>query len=215
LRTVVVGQVAQTEYWGGSFLSSTYTALTGVVYYIKLILFPINLCADYLMFPISYSLLDPYVIGAIAVLILFALVIYFSYVKGWKVFSFSILWFFITLLPVSNIVPIKIIIAERFLYLPSVGLFIGGAILLKKFFDKFETDGKGLKKVLFVIIPVIFILLSAMTVDRNRIWVESQAFWLDVADKYPKNTRAWHNLASTYHNQQMFPEAISLYKKGS
>jgi protein O-mannosyl-transferase len=47
---------------------------------------------------------------------------------GWKPVFFGAGWFFIALLPVSNLVPSGVLVGERNLYLPSVGIcFLGGA----------------------------------------------------------------------------------------
>lgn len=212
LRTIVVGRVGQTDYWGGSFLSAFYTNWTGMVYYLKLLFFPVNLCADYLMFPVRTAVLDPYVLGALFIILLFLGTAVFSFIKGKRVLSLSILWFFVTLLPVSNIVPIQIVIAERFLYLPSIGIFIGAGVLLGNLSDRLERARFG-RKVLIVLISAVSLFLASMTVDRNHVWTDEHTFWSDVASKSPGNTRAWHNLASEYQNEGRIPEAISHYKK--
>lgn len=212
LRTIVVGRVGQTDYWGGSFISAFYTNWTGMVYYLKLLFFPVNLCADYLMFPVRTTLLDPYVLGAVFTILLFLGIALFSFAKGKRMFSLSIFWFFITLLPVSNIVPIQIVIAERFLYLPSIGIFIGAAVLLSNLSDRLQRVRFG-SKALMVSISAVSLFLASMTVDRNHVWTDEHLFWSDVAAKSPGNTRAWHNLASKYQNEGRIPEAVSLYQK--
>lgn len=212
LRTIVVGRVGQTDYWGGSFLSAFYTNWTGMVYYLKLLFFPVNLCADYLMFPVRTTVLDPYVLSALFIIILFLGAAIFCFMKGMRILSLSILWFFVTLLPVSNIVPIQIVIAERFLYLPSIGIFIGAAVLLSNLNERLKRVRFG-RKALIVTISVVSLFLASITVDRNHVWTDEHIFWSDVAAKSPGNTRAWHNLASEYQNERRIPEAISLYQK--
>lgn len=209
IRTVVVGGVAQTNYWGEGFPANFYTNWTGMVYYLKLLFFPVNLCADYLMFPVRTSIFDFYVIGVISVILFLLGVAVFSFRKGNRLLSFSISWFFIALLPVSNLVPIEATIAERFLYLPSIGIFIGGAVLLS-YFSKGALSGH---KPVVSLIAVISIFLASMTVDRNHVWTDEHLFWQDVIDKSPGNTRAWHNLASGYQNKGKIIEAVSFYKK--
>lgn len=212
LRTIVVGRVGQTEHWGGSFLTAFYTNWTGMVYYLKLLFFPVNLCADYLMFPVRTTLFDPYVLGALFIILLLLGAALISFRGGNRLLSFSIFWFFITLLPVSNIVPIQIIIAERFLYLPSIGMFIGAAVLLGNLKDGFQKTGFG-NSVLIFLISGVSLFLASMTVDRNHVWTDEHLFWKDVAAKSPGNPRAWHNLASEYQNEGRISEAISLYQK--
>ncbi|MDO8445160.1 MAG: tetratricopeptide repeat protein [Deltaproteobacteria bacterium] len=208
-RTIVVGRVGQTDYWGGSFISAFYTNWTGMVYYLKLLFFPVNLCADYLMFPVRTTLFDPYVLGALFIIVLFLGIAVLSFIKGRRMLSLSIFWFFIALLPVSNMVPIQIIIAERFLYLPSIGIFIGSAVFLCDLGDRLQKR----QWIIVFLLSVIAIFLASMTVDRNHVWTDEHLFWSDVATKSPGNTRAWHNLASKYQNEGNIPEAISLYQK--
>ena len=209
IRTVVVGGVAQTNHWGEGFPANLYTNWTGMVYYLKLLFFPVNLCADYLMFPVRTSIFDLYVIGAISVILFLLGVAVLSFRKGNRLLSFSISWFFIALLPVSNLVPIEATIAERFLYLPSIGIFIGGAVLLSHF-SKGALSGH---KPVMSLIAVISIFLGSMTVDRNHVWTDEHLFWQDVIDKSPGNTRALHNLASGYQNKGKITEAVFFYKK--
>ncbi|OHC05625.1 MAG: hypothetical protein A3J92_00250 [Planctomycetes bacterium RIFOXYC2_FULL_41_27] len=47
-----------------------------------------------------------------------------------KALFFAILWFFVALIPVLNIIPIENIMAERYLYIPLVGFCILGGQLL-------------------------------------------------------------------------------------
>src|SRR3990167_2318360 len=50
-----------------------------------------------------------------------------------KDMDFSTIWFFVTLLPVLNIIPINNIIAERYLYIPGIGFtMLFGSILTSK-----------------------------------------------------------------------------------
>jgi len=49
-----------------------------------------------------------------------------------RILSFSVLWFLLTFLPVSNIIPVPNPMAYRFMYLPSVGLSIMLAYLIER-----------------------------------------------------------------------------------
>ena len=180
-----------------------------MIYYLKLLFFPINLCAYYLMFPVRTSPFDPYVVGAFLIVLTFLAIAVFSFFKGWKALSFSLGWFFITLLPVSNLVPIKIIIAERFLYGPSIGIFIGSAIVLSEIGKGIKEGGRMAPSLIALLIAI---MLASMTVDRNRVWMDEHVFWLGIAEKSPGNTRAWHNIATIFQNKRMLIEAATHYK---
>jgi hypothetical protein len=44
--------------------------------------------------------------------------------KGWVLIPFGVAWFYITLSPTQSFVPVKDVIFEHRLYLPSVGFFL-------------------------------------------------------------------------------------------
>lgn len=108
-------------YWGGSLANTLLMMSTVVAEYVRLLVFPLELSIWYVT-PIPPSpWAGPVLIGwgVVAALLLLALL---ACLRGARVVTFSVLWFFATLLPVSNLVPITgSMMAERWLYLPSVG----------------------------------------------------------------------------------------------
>lgn len=107
------------------------TAFQAWPIYLKLMLFPLTLLADYgprILLPLSewsplavvgLTLAAASVIGGIVALL-----------RGERMWTLGLLWFPVTILPVSNfIVPIGVIVAERTLYLPMFALCIGAAAL--------------------------------------------------------------------------------------
>ena len=126
-RARVLGQTAQTTYWAGGFIPQMLTMLKGLFFYVRLLFVPHPLSAEYL-FPsktsfdrelLAYSLL----LAAIAW-------------RAWKsrrknpLICYGVFLFFASLGPVSNIIPIRTIINERFLYLGVIGfgLALGGLL---------------------------------------------------------------------------------------
>ena len=121
VRYSIIGSVAQGDWWTGDFFTTFLTMLTGMLYYIKILIWPFGLCADHLTFPIVKTFSDANVIIPLfAISGLFGAAILFLKRRP-LIVSFGILWFFITFGPVLNIVPLKILIADRFLYLPMIG----------------------------------------------------------------------------------------------
>lgn len=87
--------------------------------YVKLLFFPFHLSADYVM-PLSHSPADiSFVLSFLFLSSVFVIVIRLFFYA--KTAFFACLWFFISLLPALNIVPIENIMAERYLYLPTLG----------------------------------------------------------------------------------------------
>lgn len=188
-RTAVLGQIAQQEYYyGGSFKTTLFTMFRVIAYYLKLLVFPINLCGDYLQYPLSYDF-DMLVAASAGLLVIFLIVALWQIRKN-PLISLGIAFFFLTLLPVLNIVPVKILIAERFLYLPSFGLILSvSAFINARTWDHKIKNGRVL---LFIILIMLF---SILTYKRNFAWQSQYTFWSDVVKEMPENSKAHYNLA--------------------
>ena len=93
--------------------------------YLKLLFFPVNLNADYLV-PVASSPSDMSFVLSLLLIISIAVIGCRLFFHS-KFLFFSLLWFFVALLPVLNIVPIGNIMAERYLYIPVIGFCIMGS----------------------------------------------------------------------------------------
>lgn len=195
-RFNIIGKLAQCDYWAGTLYLTLLSMAKGIVYYIRLLIYPVNLCADYLAFPLPDSIKEPQVIFSITIIILL-LAGAIKVANRFKGVSFSIFWFFITLTPVTNIIPLKMLIAERFLYLPSIGYCFVIAVLLMSLSDRFKRI-PVLKYARFYSAFILVFVYSYLTMMRNVDWSDDITFWKKNAQVYPDNHRAHHNLASAY-----------------
>ena len=194
-RFSVLGTLAQREgWWGGDMQSYLFTTLRVVFGYVRLLFLPVNLKADY-MVDISRSFFEIEVLSAAIGLALIAAL--YMLTKRRKQSSFYIWWFFITLLPVYNLVPFKAVMAERFLYLPSIafaallGMFI--ADLLERF--RASRPGTAIIKFLFA---ALLILYGAGTVSRNVELRNEIVFYSHELTCSPDNPRFHLNLGLAY-----------------
>lgn len=136
-------------------LEYLFTQFNVIVYYIALLLVPINQNLDY-DFPVSRGLFEmpvvqegtilniPILPPIVSLSILLAIVavavwLFFRYKKTGEarvlVISFFVFWFFIILAPTSSFVPIIDVIFEHRLYLASLGFFVIFAVCFDWFFD--------------------------------------------------------------------------------
>ncbi len=107
-----------------------YTELTVVLKYIQLLFFPVNqnVDHDYPGFTTLWSFWP-----LISLVIHFGLVAWAVWkIRSEKALSFSILWFYIALIPTSTIIPLQDFMAEHRVYLPSVGFCIALGIMLQR-----------------------------------------------------------------------------------
>ncbi len=90
--------------------------------------------------------------------------------KGDPLFRFSILWFFISLLPVSNIIPIGTIMEDRYLFIPSIALSLFSLALCERFRQK---------QTIFLLGLVLFTLfLGFLSAEKNKSYRSEQEKWL-------------------------------------
>jgi len=180
--------------------------------YVKLSVSPVNLSADY-VFAYPESFLSPVNLMALS-FVLLILVSSFLIAKSSKAIAFGIWWFFITLLPVLNLIQIYNPFAERYVYLPLVGFCLVLSTGIAAIADRLTLRQKGRVAVItFSIAAVVLILYSMLTIPRNFVWKNGIKLWTDTIERTPASSRAHGNLGRHYEQLGMTEEAIGEYKK--
>ena len=198
--------VAPAAYPGGNFYTNILTMCGVVAAYLKLIFWPFNI--HYILSGnpalIPDSLFEPRFLFSL-IIIISCLAIAVKTRKSSREASFSLFWFFITLIPVANIYPLKNFMAVRYLYIPVAGFCFLIPVLLHKlhsgrFFgaapDWLRNSGSAIPA---VILSVCFVI----TAGTNRVWKDGVSFWSNVVKNYPDSSLAYKNLG------------LSLLKSGS
>ena len=91
-------------------------------------------------------------------------------------------WFLVMLFPYSNLaVPIGTIMAERFLYVPAMGL----AFCLAWCLSKIGLTSVPARRIFVSVAVVCVALLSAGTRTRARVWRDDLTLWRAAARAYP------------------------------
>jgi len=156
-RSWVLGHTAQTGYWAGGFVPQMLTMTKGFGIYVKLMIWPYPL-SDWYHFPTKHSVDVEVAVSAAVILGLLTL--------AWKVrhteplVGFGVFLFFLSLGPVSNIVPIRAIINERFLYLGCAGF----GMIAGRASDRLRQKGW------FAAVLVLVGLYGAVSARRNLDW---------------------------------------------
>ncbi len=101
-----------------------------------------------------------------------------------------LLWFPVTILPVSNLlVPINILVADRFLYGPAIGPLVGLAAALVALERRFPVVGRG--------VAGAWVLAFAVSLGSVLpAWKNAEALWSRAVTTFPGNPRALHGLAT-------------------
>ncbi|MHC4550539.1 MAG: tetratricopeptide repeat protein [Planctomycetota bacterium] len=198
----------QRGFHGGSAAVNFLTVARLWVRYATVLVAPVTLLADYSYdaFPLARSWLEVRTLSAL-VLIALATAVALRYRRRAPLVTFGIAWFFITLLPVSHIVPFHELAAEHYLYLPSVGfcLLVGLGVtrLARRWGTRTVSAG----------FAVVLLAFAARTVMRNRDWRTSEALWRATVETAPRCARAHHNLATAYANGRDYQRAAMHYRR--
>jgi len=112
------------------------------------------------------------------------------------VLSLAVLWTFVGLLPVSNVVPIGALMAERFLYLPSVGLCIWAGQLPQVWRERARSAGG--RTAASASFAVILVLLAGRAVTRAAVWRTPERLYEAELRTAPLDPVVNNNLAVEY-----------------
>ncbi|MDO8489312.1 MAG: tetratricopeptide repeat protein, partial [Candidatus Omnitrophota bacterium] len=176
------------------------------VTYIKLVFIPLNQNLDY-DYPIIKTLLNLPVLTSILFLVII-LVCALRAFRNYRLISFGIFWFFLTLLPESSIIPIKDVIFEHRLYLPMVGFSI---LLASGMYYLFKERRI---KVMVITLSLLVVFYSILTYQRNKVWKDEFTLWSDVIQKSPLKGRGYNIRGYTYASKGDLDRAITDYNKG-
>jgi tetratricopeptide (TPR) repeat protein len=173
----------------GQYLDGTMTLIqrwmtSGRVFiqYLRLLLFPVRVTGDYDFNSIPVAGLRDW--DAWLGLVLVGVVIGFALalVKKRPAVTFGILFFFVALLPVSNwILPIALLMAERFLYMPVFGF----ALLAGMAWTGIRDQGPR-----WIVAGGILVIAVILCVSHNYIWQDTLTFHENAVRTLPQNARA-------------------------
>lgn len=198
------------------------TALTVLADYVKLVVWPVTLSADYSFnqIPVAHSLLEPEVLTACLVLTTLVILAGLAFWRS-RPEWLGITLFFTVLAPVSNIpTVIGTIMAERFLYLSSIGMWMVAGLLLDQGLQwaRQRPNGRRLLRVSGVFLVIIVCFLASRTVVRNQAWTHEYALWQSTVEAAPFSAKAHNNLGSLAlekgrlrEAREAFERAIAIY----
>ncbi len=192
----------EAHYQGGSFINNFLTMSKVFIYYVFALCFPFRLKIQY-DFPSATGLSD--VLAIVSVVALVFIILFAIYLKRYsRIYTFSILFFFVTLLPVSNLIPIINFVAERYLYLPSIGF----CFLLSFLINKIK-----LPSVKYVILIVLLCFYFVINYKQNKVWGEDLSLWEKAVQDAPDSFRVRYNLGSAYRLEKDYKKAAEQFER--
>ncbi len=209
-RIIVVGFRGRVEeYLAGNFFLTMLTMLKAYVYYIYLLIVPINLTLFRDIQPAA-SLFD---LKALISLLILVSIIAFA-IKNHKnrILFFSVFWFFITLIPFSNILPLQVFMAERYLYVPSIAFSLLASYLLVTLLDFQFKNKKIVQRMVAIFIALLLAFYVFSTINRNSEWKDNMTLWSRTVATNPNNSRAHDNLGFTYERAGETKKALQEFE---
>jgi hypothetical protein len=127
-----------------------------------------------------------------------------------KTFRFGIFFFVTTIffnLPVSRIGTVEI--ADRFTYIPHIGLFY---LLALSFEESFKiTKLPHLHIVIKVLFSLLLITYAINTFVYTHTWKDSERLWSNVIMRYPNDIKGYLNRGNYYFENREYQKAIKDY----
>ncbi|MBI5587008.1 MAG: tetratricopeptide repeat protein [Deltaproteobacteria bacterium] len=174
--------------------------------YVGLIIWPFGL-SGYYDTTVYNSFLTPVVAVSLAA---WAAVFILVLRKGTRQTRFWFFWFWIWFLPVSNIVPIPVFYADRYMYLPAIAFFVMAGRVLEGLY-LIRGGFAPARAAFYAVLAAIVIFYSAVSFNRLDVWRDELAFWEDTAKQSPGQFKARLNLGYAYEMKGRYEEAEREY----
>lgn len=179
--------------------------------HVQIFLFPAHLSPIYAVpKPISF-LNPPYWSSFIFLLCFFILIIIF---RRSRLFKFALLYYFLSIFFLLRFHDDLVhVIADRFMYLPSLGFCLLFGFLVQDGLEKLKKKSIWALRLGFYSLVILFIALFSKTFLQNYVWAEGLSLWEEVIQQHPKIPLAYYNRAKVYESINYFDSAILDYGK--
>ena len=188
-----------------------FASFGSLMYVLKLFL-PVGLSAIY-PYPDRSSGIGPeFYVALVVMLVVFPALLFVC--RRLRPVLFGWAFFFINILLVLQFFTVgKGVMADRFTYLPYIGLLLG----LTWWLDERPRPGSAGSRGRLVIGAVLIAMLPVslyQTWTRCSVWKSPETLWTDTIRKFPHRIDiAYNNLGITFQTQGRFDEAIVQYRE--
>lgn len=213
IRFIVFSNPAlHSVYQPGGFLVNLFTMIKILASYIRLSFFPLHLNADYLVPLVTRPWEGSFILAItflISIFVIFAVIC-----RTRNMLAAWISWFFITLLPVMNIIPIDNIMAERYLYMPIMGFCVAKGILIYRITDRtLSPRAIPLRQIVQRVLVILMIGGYGFTIIRkNGNWRDELTLWTKTIADSQNSHRAHCNLGNVYLERGFIEKAHREYQ---
>jgi protein O-mannosyl-transferase len=209
-RILLLGKLAPVlQHAQISWPQAILSAFALVTQYTGLLVWPAHLSAFH-TFHASNSPWEPAVLAGMAI-VLGCLVFIGVCYKKYPALTFSLVWIGFTLGPVLNARWMAAnVLAERYLYLPSVGFCWIAAWLLSRCWDSLQSKDSWqmpARVALAGVMAAILLTGAIKTFARNNVWHDDITLYTTTLRTDPDSYVMHLNLGTSYFQNRNFPEA--------
>ena len=213
VRGIVLAPYARLHATAPVFLGETafagrLTAVAALSDVVRLLILPVTLRVDYSPAERSIvrSLVDGRFVLGLLCLAIWAVLLVLAWRKGRKVEAFGLGWIAIPFLPISNLLfSTGVLLAERTLYLPSVGLALAtGAVLAR-------APGSRLR----LIIPLLVLAGGIRSAIRVPVWRDDFAVTQSILEDSPESYRGPARMAMIYQSHRQPLQALGALREAA
>ena len=195
-----------------TYFSLVFTSALVFWTYIQSLIWPLGLCPNYVV-DLSSSLFDLQPLLAWLGLITYILIMLWLSTR-WPLLAFGMIWFFISFIPLSNWVPSLYILADRYMYMPSVGYCIVLVALGQALYQWLITTQR--RKAVGIGCFLAAVLAGAYTTNTLAYlphWSQQQTLLTYMLQCNPESAQAYNGLGKDYFSQGRYGKAIEQFSQ--
>lgn len=183
-----------------------------LTFYLKKFVLPFDFLPLYEL-PSPVTLSNPEFIGALIFAIFIVSSLIYFRKNRWLVFAFLFYFVSIFFLLRFDSRADLCVVADRFMYLPSVGFCILAAVYFRRLFLWSKSQNKVVAVGLCVIAFGCLLFLGTTTFHQTKIWGDGIAFWNKVLKVYPANALGYNQRGLAYKERGDLESALADYSQ--
>ncbi|MEI6766670.1 MAG: tetratricopeptide repeat protein [Bacteroidota bacterium] len=197
-----------------SFFDNVLFSFYSIGFYFVKFFAPLHLSA-YIPFPTTTGGLLP-MIYYLSPLLIIALVVLIIFLPKYRKDIITGLLLFLLpniMLMIKTVSVGQQIAAERYAYIPYIGLAFLLAVVTGRFYDLKSKYIGMIQSVLVLFFAAVMIFFSVNTYARVKVWQNDLTLWNDVIAKEPQLYYGYFGRANAEYNKKMYEQALKDYNK--
>jgi len=172
-------------------------------YYLKSFVLPTSL-SPFHPYPSAQSI-NPLITSSAGIGLVMLLLL--GYLKDWRHLVFGLSFYLATIALVLQLIPVgSAVVAERYTYLPYIGLAYSFGYLLQRLSQRLSQYNQSW--IPYLVTPILLIFLVSQTRTQSDIWQDQVTLFSQAVERYPDDPYSREYLASGYWQQEELDSAI-------